>query len=121
MELYKVESCRGKGGCPRAVGDTVFLKNMIERIFKETCFTEKRYKQLAEKPKQHHVFRLALAGCANGCSQPQIKDFALIAKALPQINHEICTLCGQCINICKEEALDCINGQLSLSLAKCLG
>jgi len=121
MDLYKIESCRSREGCPRAVGKTNALENKIEALLEETDFSGKRQKQLGKKLKQHHVFRVGLAGCANACSQPQIKDFALIAKAIPNIDHDQCTLCGHCSGICKEQALIITGGQLNLNKDRCLG
>ncbi|KJS81042.1 MAG: hypothetical protein JM58_18080 [Peptococcaceae bacterium BICA1-8] len=121
MELYKVELCRGSTGCPRAVGDTNELKGKIENIFKKAGFVEKRLKQLGANFKQHIVFKVGLAGCANCCSQPQIKDFALIAKALPTFNIDLCNLCGICVEACKEKALKLEGGNLAINEDKCLG
>lgn len=121
MDLYRIEGCRGKDGCPRGVGDTKALEEKLEEVFNRTNFTKQRKNQLKDVYKQHDIFRIGLAGCANCCSQPQIKDFALIAKALPQIDHVKCTLCGCCSDVCKEQALSIINGQLQLNSANCLG
>lgn len=121
MELFKVESCRSLAGCPRAVADTYQLSKIMERIFQETEFSKKRKAQLGEKVKQHHIFKACLAGCANGCSQPQIKDFSLIAKVLPKFQTELCTLCGRCCTACKENGLQIKDDLLIFSEDKCLG
>jgi len=121
MELYRIESCRSIKGCPRSVGHINLLQEKVINIFDETDFSGKRQKQLGENAKQHHIFKVGLAGCANSCSQPQIKDFALIAKAIPVINHDLCTLCGQCIITCKEQGLTNEKGQLNLNENNCLG
>jgi anaerobic sulfite reductase subunit C len=121
MDLYNIKNCRSREGCPKAVGDTKSLQEKMEAVLEETGFTEKRQAQLGVGAKQHHSFRIGLAGCANCCSQPQIRDFALVAKALPVINRETCILCGECITCCKEQALSIVNGQLQLNKELCLG
>ncbi|MGI6227902.1 MAG: 4Fe-4S dicluster domain-containing protein [Peptococcales bacterium] len=121
MELFKIEFCKGKEGCPRGVGDTKNMYNIINNTFKETGFSKKRQIHLGKKPNFHHIFKVGIAGCANCCSQPQIKEFALVAKALPTINHDLCTLCGLCMNSCKEKALYLVDRKLVLNKAQCLG
>jgi dissimilatory sulfite reductase (desulfoviridin) alpha/beta subunit len=121
MDYYKIEACRSSQGCPRAVGDTGALQIKLEEILKAANFDEERKSQLGHAPKHHHIFKVCLAGCANCCSQPQIKDFALVAKALPSIDPNNCSLCNRCVKACKEKCLSIIEGQLQLNKDKCLG
>jgi dissimilatory sulfite reductase (desulfoviridin) alpha/beta subunit len=94
---------------------------MIEKTFAEINFHSKRRKQLGSGFKEHHVFKVCLAGCANCCSQPQIKDFGLIAKALPEFNNKSCNFCGACCKACKELGLKIDRDTLIFDKEKCLG
>lgn len=53
----------------------------------------------------HHQFKIALAGCPNNCSQPQIADFAVIGQAKPVKTQEKCNQCGLCVKACKENSI----------------
>lgn len=119
--MFRIETCQASDNCPRAVRETKKIIEEIENIFIKTNFTEKRKKIFKGKIMQHHLFKVCLAGCPNGCSKPHIKDFSLVAYAEPVINRELCTLCGACWKKCKEEALKIEEGVLTLDEDKCLG
>jgi dissimilatory sulfite reductase (desulfoviridin) alpha/beta subunit len=70
--------------------------------------------------RHHHQFRLAVASCPNGCSQPHIADFGLIAAARIGAEPEACTACGLCVEACAEKALDLRDG-IRLDPSRCLG
>lgn len=53
----------------------------------------------------HHLFRVAIAGCPNSCSQPQIKDFGVQGRSRPEITAEECSHCGLCEAACDEAAV----------------
>lgn len=103
--LFSVESCRAERGCPRALINPTELKKRLENIFQEINFAELRIKLLGEKILHHHLFKVALAGCPNCCSQPQIKDFGASFKVEPAVNNDLCSGCGLCIRSCKERGL----------------
>lgn len=54
---------------------------------------------------QHDAFKVALTGCANGCSRPHVMDMGLIRAERPGPARETCTGCGLCIRQCPEGAL----------------
>lgn len=54
---------------------------------------------------QHDAFKVALTGCANGCSRPHIMDVGLIRAERPGAADDACTACGLCIRQCPEGAL----------------
>lgn len=70
--------------------------------------------------RHHHQFRIAVAACPNGCSQPHIMDFGLIATTHLVLNHEKCSSCGLCVTACVEQAL-CLTDQIHLNESACLG
>ncbi|MFZ7101688.1 MAG: 4Fe-4S ferredoxin [Peptococcaceae bacterium] len=121
MELYRIETCGSVRGCPQAVADCREITELIEEVFGEVDFISRRLKQLGGEFKQHQIFRAALAGCPNCCSQPQIKDFALIAKSLPRFEGQKCTSCGRCCEVCRERSLRLESGSLVVQKKLCLG
>ncbi|MHB8917935.1 MAG: 4Fe-4S binding protein [Desulfocucumaceae bacterium] len=54
----------------------------------------------------HHKFRVAVAGCPNSCSQPQIVDFGVIGQSRPGRGEGSCTGCGICVSTCKENSIN---------------
>lgn len=71
-------------------------------------------------PSGHQQFRIAAALCANGCSQPHIADFGLIATAKIAVSPEKCMACGRCLTVCAEGALSLAQG-IRLDSGRCLG
>ncbi|MBS4021346.1 MAG: 4Fe-4S binding protein [Dethiobacter sp.] len=53
----------------------------------------------------HHKFRAAAAGCPNCCSEPQIRDFAIVAGTRPRVSDEACSDCGACVKVCPDRAI----------------
>lgn len=123
---YQVDTCFGTGGCPhRAVG-TESLIEKIEKKMADADLLGFLKRNVDGDLKFHHEFRITLADCPNACSQPQIKDIGIIGAVAPLISHEPCTLCGACVESCRENAitlddeLPIIDEDLCLFCAKCI-
>ncbi|MBW1774831.1 MAG: 4Fe-4S binding protein [Deltaproteobacteria bacterium] len=102
---YALETCFGPGGCPnRAIESDRLLEQLEERLKAADIrnFLEERVKGGL---KHHHEFRVTLADCPNACSQPQIRDLGIIGACEPTIGEVPCTLCGECVEVCKEDAI----------------
>ncbi|MFZ5945516.1 MAG: 4Fe-4S binding protein [Bacillota bacterium] len=121
METYRIECCRSREGCRRAVVKPNDLIGQIQDLLIKADFEKRRNEQFPNGFKQHNIFKITLAGCANSCSQPQIKDFALIAKVLPQFNKQLCNFCGLCVKTCKENCLKITDQRLHFMQEGCLG
>ncbi|KUO50133.1 MAG: hypothetical protein APF76_06620 [Desulfitibacter sp. BRH_c19] len=121
-ELVKIECCRAKDSCPRALGDPGELVKYVTEALKNTNYSLRRQKVLQDSLKHSKVFKISLAGCPNCCSQPQIKDFGAYKAIYPEVFEEKCTLCENCIRQCREGALflDGSNKVL-VDLEKCIG
>ncbi|MHB0913663.1 MAG: 4Fe-4S binding protein [Armatimonadota bacterium] len=65
-------------------------------------------------------FRVSIAGCANACSEPQIADFGVIARAIPQTVGSKCTACMECVSSCQEGAVQVIGGPM-IDYMECVG
>lgn len=99
---YVLEHCRKN--CHRA---SIDLSNLYEEL--EEMLQKMDLNNLLDKlfPKlhYHHRPKITLAGCPNGCSQPQIKDIGLTAYVKPQFTDMECSGCQVCIDTCREKAL----------------
>lgn len=68
----------------------------------------------------HHKFRVAVAGCPNSCSQPQIVDFGVIGQSRPGRGEDCCTGCGICVSTCKENSVSLQEGGPVFDYSRCL-
>jgi dissimilatory sulfite reductase (desulfoviridin) alpha/beta subunit len=119
---YQVETCFGPGGCPHRAAFSDGLLEGIEVLLKKKELLGFLKDQVVGDLKFHHEFRVTLADCPNACSQPQIKDIGIIGACSPELSGQACTLCGACIDVCKEEAitLDTDRECARIDVAKCL-
>lgn len=102
---YALETCFGPGGCPnRAIESDRLLEQLEERL-KAADFRSFLEGRVKGGLKHHHEFRVSLADCPNACSQPQIRDMGIIGACEPIIGEAPCTLCGECVEVCKENAV----------------
>lgn len=102
---YQLDACFGPSGCPRrAVPVDDLLKRLEERLQAADLLTFLK-SEVGENLKFHHEFRISLAECPNGCSQPQIKDIGILGAAVPQITAEACSGCGACVEVCPDRAI----------------
>ena len=114
---YILEHCRSN--CPRAAKDWQALQTQLEIALDSLDLAEVLVERLG--PLQyHHIPKISLAGCPNGCSQPLIKDFGISGYVTPKISDKPCLACGVCVKACHEKALSLFEGKLSIEPTLCL-
>ncbi|MBS3809234.1 MAG: 4Fe-4S binding protein [Desulfobacterales bacterium] len=102
---YRIESCFGPQGCRNRCTHDEDLPALLESLLAGKNLLD-FLKNTVEGPlKFHHEFCVALADCPNACSRPQIKDIGIIGAAVPEVTGETCSMCGQCVGVCKEGAI----------------
>ncbi|MDY6830806.1 MAG: 4Fe-4S dicluster domain-containing protein [Thermodesulfobacteriota bacterium] len=102
---YQADSCFSQGSCPNMANGTGHLAERIEALLKDEDLAGFLRRTVGENIKFHHEFRVTLAECPNACSQPQIKDIGIIGACLPEITDADCTLCGACVDACRDSAV----------------
>lgn len=102
---YRVESCFGPQGCKNQAGPDNDLAGRIESVLAGKGLLEFFRKYVKGPLRFHHEFNVTLADCPNACSRPQIKDIGIIGVAVPEITGEPCSMCGECVRVCKEQAV----------------
>ncbi|MGF7184365.1 dissimilatory sulfite reductase (desulfoviridin) alpha/beta subunit [Desulfitispora alkaliphila] len=106
-EFYQIKVCGGVKGCPHSVIDDNRIVNLIKRVNEEEELEQFIAKRLEGKPvRSHHRFKAAVSGCPNSCSEPQIKDFAVIGQQQPFVMEQKCNGCGVCVTSCRERGIE---------------
>lgn len=115
--MYAVERCRN---CPNAVIDVDRTEKLFNEVFDSTGFDSRQAARLkTDRPMRHQVFRAAVAGCPNSCSQPQIKDFGVQGQVAPELG-EGCNLCGACAGICPDHCIEVTQDGPAIDKENCL-
>ena len=68
----------------------------------------------------HHIPKISLAGCPNGCSHPTIKDFGITGYVIPKITGISCIGCNECVRSCLEMAITCNPSGVIIDHSRCL-
>jgi len=105
--MVVVESCRARlAQCPNTLLDTGPWREAIEEWLAAADINERLRKRVAgDRVLFHHKLKIALAGCPNGCSRPQIADLAVVGSVRPVFDSEACTACGSCAQGCPDGAI----------------
>lgn len=120
--LYQVKPCRGaEVNCPFLIIDSRILANKLQNRLEKSHFTEKLIDKVDGQILPHHTMKLAVSGCPNSCSMPQIKDFGVHAIEPVSVDtHSECIECMKCVETCRENAVTVTNNQVTIDKEKCV-
>lgn len=106
-EMLAIEVCHCElSGCPNVLIKPQEWRQAIEEWAKATGLSERlRQRVEGERILFHHKLRIAIAGCPNGCSRPQIADIGLVGFVRPSVALGKCTACGACAAACPDRAI----------------
>lgn len=107
---YQLDNCFGSNGCPHRAIKSETLVKRLETLLDKSDLLVFLKKNVKGSLKFHHEFRVTVAECPNSCSQPQIKDIGIIGASVPELTDEECTLCGACVDVCREDAVSLAEG-----------
>ncbi|MCP3952493.1 MAG: sulfite reductase [Desulfobacterales bacterium] len=124
---YQVDACFGAGGCPNRTVESEGLLAKLEHLLQQEDLLGFLKQHVPGDLKYHHEFRVTISDCPNACSQPQIKDIGILGVSEPAISAEVCSLCGTCVEVCRDQAVQLvaalekplINRQLCLQCGLC--
>lgn len=117
LPAHAIKVCRGAVRCPHAVAGSDPSAE-LEAVIAASgwpAFLAGRTRPI----RHHHQFRITVASCPNGCSQPHIADFGLVGAARIGLDPEACSECGLCLAACAEKALS-LDGGIRLDRSLCL-
>lgn len=107
---FRLATCRGLDPapgarpCPHALPCDADMAGLLTHTLAEAGWPA----FLAEKEpsiRRHQAVKIALAGCPNACTGPQVADFGLIRACRPGRESDRCTGCGACAAACPEKAV----------------
>ena len=119
--FYSIKGCGGAVGCPLAMVDVRSATEAIVAAVEASGLPEAQAARIKGPVLSHHKLKAAVAGCPNCCSEPQIKDFALVARARPGRGAGDCVECGACEAACKEGAVRVLDSGPTFDLGHCVG
>ncbi|MDR3600440.1 MAG: 4Fe-4S dicluster domain-containing protein [Desulfosporosinus sp.] len=114
---FQLEHCRPN--CPKAAHN---WHNLCDTL--TTALTSLNLRQILEDKfdpvLHHHLPKICLAGCPNGCSQPKIKDFGVSGYVMPKITTAPCSGCNACVQSCLENAITWQPSGIIIDHTRCL-
>jgi dissimilatory sulfite reductase (desulfoviridin) alpha/beta subunit len=127
VEMVVIETCHAElSNCQNRIIDPKKWKGIITEWIDKSGVSERLRKRIdSEKILYHHRFRVSISGCPNGCSRPQIADFAVVGAVSPVVDYDRCSSCGLCAEECPDLAIyfnDSNDGEIPLfDMSLCLG
>ncbi|MHB1456213.1 MAG: 4Fe-4S dicluster domain-containing protein [Armatimonadota bacterium] len=116
-----IRVCSASIGCPKLVIEINSLKDKINNKIDDRQLTDHLFHDIQGKIPFHQRFRVAISGCPNTCSQPQISDFGVIARAMPVNSTAECINCGKCVSACIENSVEVFDNEAVIDYITCVG
>ncbi|MHB0999958.1 MAG: 4Fe-4S binding protein [Armatimonadota bacterium] len=113
--------CSASIGCPKRVMELGSLRDKLEAKIEEKGMKDFMNRNIGDIIPFHQRFKVALSGCPNTCSQPQICDFGVIARAMPECSLDTCTSCQMCVSTCLENSVEIMDGEPVIDYITCVG
>ncbi|MBI2843860.1 MAG: 4Fe-4S binding protein [Armatimonadetes bacterium] len=118
--FYEVKVCGGAFGCPRTLYDVgAMAKKIVERI-EASGLPDVVASRVKGPILRHHKFSVAISGCPNSCSQPQIHDFGLQGRARVGVTESPCIECMACVQVCREGSVTVEDAQVEIDRSLCI-
>ena len=115
---FQLEHCRPN--CPKAARNWLTLYDRLTTTLTALNLHQTLEKKFDSVLLHHHFPKVCLAGCPNGCSQPNIKDFGVTGYVTPRITTEPCLVCNACVKACSENAITMQSNGIIIDHTRCL-
>ncbi|MCL6612943.1 MAG: 4Fe-4S binding protein [Peptococcaceae bacterium] len=116
----QVKVCGGAAGCPLSLIQDRKIAQSLARVLDQSGLEDRLAGRVEGPVLFHHKFKVAVAGCPNACSQPQIVDFGVIGQSRPGRGEDPCTGCGLCVETCRENAITLAEEGPGFDFSRCL-
>jgi len=114
---FQIENCRLD--CPKTARNWQTLFDELTRDLTTLNLSQKLDDKFSPVL-HHHIPKISLAGCPNGCSLPNIRDFGISGYVTPQITDVQCTGCNECVRSCAEKAISWSESGIVIDNSRCL-
>lgn len=104
--VVNITACPGNERCRLANVDSLSLAMDIDRKYFGRDMPVKT--------------RIGVSGCPNACVSERLCEVGVTGLLKPIRHPEKCTGCGTCVEYCKEDALEVINGVIILNNDRCI-
>jgi len=123
VEMVTIEVCHtALSNCPNELITTAEWQGAVEDWVRRSGVSERLRMRIPEgKILHHHQLHIAIAGCPNGCSRPQIADVGLVGCVRPAVAGDACTACGTCAAACPDTAISVGNAPPVFDTRACQG
>lgn len=117
---HEVKVCGGAAGCHLSLIDDRAVSGGLASILEDSGLEGRMAGKDGDPALFHHKFRVAVSGCPNACSQPQITDFGVVGQSRPERGKEDCTRCGACVEHCREGAINLMDEGPQFDYDRCV-
>lgn len=107
---WRLETCFQSRGCPNGVLPVQAMADQVGEFLSREGVGSGLAEKAGGSPMMHHLLRISVSGCPNACSRPQIADIGIIGALVPAVSGEECSLCGACVDRCRERAIELRTG-----------
>ncbi len=116
-------ACQGEQrNCPNLLIKTAWWESTITKWIQDNNISEKPGKKIkTKKVLRHQKISVVIAGCPNGCSKPYTANIGLVGFVKPDVEPDLCTVCGECEEVCPDMAITVNGGPPVFDRDKCLG
>jgi len=112
--------CGGLKGCPLTLFDDKQVARIFDKVIKEEAVDSVIKSKIDGPILYHNKFRVAISGCPNSCSHPQIKDISIVGYSIPKVNEGFCIDCHKCVKSCPESLIT-VYKDVRINLEECIG
>jgi dissimilatory sulfite reductase (desulfoviridin) alpha/beta subunit len=116
-------ACQGEHrNCPNLLIKTARWESLVKEWMNNNRISEKLFNKIkSPRVLQHQKHTLVIAGCPNGCSKPYTANIGLVGFVKPNVEPNLCTVCGDCEEVCPDIAITVDGGPPIFDRDKCLG
>ena len=122
-DMVIIEVCHhARIHCPNVLIDTTEWQQIVEEWVREQDISARLRRRVGSgMVLHHHKLHIAIAGCPNGCSRPQIAEVGLVGFVRPAVEPAECTACGACARACPDTAITVADGPPVFDTTACQG
>lgn len=102
---HELTVCGGLAGCPLALADTEEAYEGLRAVVRDLDLGRVLAGRIDGPVLSHSRCKMTVATCPNGCSEPQIKDVALVAHLWPEAHPEACERCQAGVRACPDRCV----------------